>query len=130
MLVRDRAKLKFNEGSKMNKRYFTAESGHGSSSSRGFCNDTVVYCFTSKQARDEYVANNKNISCKSIPASQATKQATNMSLTCNRTNAPRPFSGEFWTIRNNEFTGLPVGCIGTVECCTDGEYGIVERFYK
>lgn len=118
------------------KRYFSSESAHGSSTSHGFCNDTIVYCFNSKIARDTYVNESNNISCKAIPFWKVTREATSYSLTFNRTNAPKPFSGEYWAIVNNttpnvsDYSDLPNGCIGTVECCTDHDYGIVERLYK
>ena len=114
----------------MSKRYFSSESAHGSSSSHGFANDTVVMAFNSKKARDEYVENSRNLSCTSIPFARATKEATNYNLTQNRTNAPRPFSCEFWGIVNSGCVKLPAGCIGTVECCADDDYDLVERLYK
>ena len=112
------------------KRYYSAESAHGSESSHGFSNDTIVLAFNSSRARDDYVTKSHNISCKAILASEVTKYATNLNLSSNHTNAPRPFSGEFWAIidapcYNAEIPGL-LGYVGVP--CTDEP--IIERLRK
>ena len=112
------------------KRYYSAESAHGSESSHGFSNDTIVFAFNSRQARDNYVAKSRNISCQAILAREATKYATNFNLSINRTNAPRPFSGEFWAIID-AYTGGPIipGLLGYVGVpCSDEP--IIERLHK
>lgn len=115
----------------MSKRFFSAESAHGSSSSYGFSNDTVVYAFGSKKDRDDYVDKSKNISCRKIIFSEVTKMAANVSLTTNNNGGrPQPFSSEYWAIVNDNFSNFPLGCIGRVEVCTDDDYGIIERLYK
>ena len=98
------------------KRYFSSESAHGSESSHGFANDTIVLAFYSKIMRDWYVSLSSNISCRAIKASQATAEATNVSLTDNHNGRPAPFSKQCWVIAtNNEFFDYPVGCIGHLE---------------
>jgi len=116
----------------MSKRFFSAESAHGSSSSYGFSNDTVVYAFGSKKDRDNYVDKSKNISCRKIIFSEVTKMAANVSLTMNNNGGrPKPFSCEYWGIVNCGFEDFPEGCIGRVEVCVcDGDYGFIERLYK
>lgn len=114
-------------------RYFSAESAHGSESSHGFSNDTIVRVFSGKSARDKYVSESRNISCRAIPANDATKQAANWSMAGNCSSAPRPFSGEFWGIVESYLDDdLPEGCIGRLECCSDNDCmgNLVERFYR
>lgn len=101
--------------------FYSAESARGSRSSRGFSNDTTVKCFSSKIARDNYVDASINISCESILARDATKYATNYSLTGNGTNAPQPFTDQRWAIVNAAYSGQRDddndvdGFIGTLE---------------
>jgi hypothetical protein len=111
------------------KRYYSAESAHGSESSYGFCNDTVVRAFSSKAARDDYVLRSRNISCKTIRAHEATREATNWNLTQNRTNAPRPFSGEFWAIIPPYYDEDTRGLIGYVSPASPYDV-IISRFYS
>ena len=112
------------------KHYYSAESAHGSESSHGFINDTIVFAFNSRQARDNYVAKSRNISCQAILAREATKYATNFNLSSNRTNAPRPFSGEFWAIIDDPYYSAEIpGLLGYVEvACSDEP--IIERLHK
>jgi len=113
-------------------RYFSAESLHGSSSSHGFSNDTQVYVFGSKKARDKYVRESTNISCKAIPAKRATKEATNWSLTQNCDIKPNTFKGEYWGIDDSWLMYgdmLPEGLLGQLTVCDDNNCG-GERFYK
>jgi len=117
------------------KRFFTSESTHGSSSSYGFANDTIVLVFSSAKTRDKYVRESDNISCKAIPASRATREATNWSLTRNEDNKPQPFTGEYWGIvapDTEAYDYEPIdGLIGQLEVCDgDGEYTSGERFYR
>ena len=115
------------------KRYYSAESAHGSEASYGFSNDTVVWAFNSRQARDNYVAKSRNISCQAILAREATKYATNFNLSINRTNAPRPFSGEFWAIidaYDDAYDAVTIpGLIGYVGVPYPDE-PIIERLHK
>ena len=109
--------------------YYTSESAHGSESSRGFSNDIIVRAFNTKQNRDQYVANSKNITVRAILRTDATRQANNWSLTRNCDSAPKPFSGEFWAIVEPFDGPVSDGHIGNVGCCNDGDYNIVKRFY-
>jgi len=109
--------------------YYTAESAHGSETSHGFCNDTVVKCFSSRSARDDYVKSTKNITVEAIPASMATKRATNYSLTMNKTNAPTPFSNEFWAIVPPYDDDETPGLVGILDTAREDDH-IVRRFYK
>jgi len=103
------------------RRYFSAESTHGSESSMGFGNDTVVYVFSSKLARDNYVRDSRNISCRAIKRYQVTNEAANYSLTRNTYNRPRPFSTEFWGITNWRSRDWEIGgLVGAVEVCIPG----------
>ena len=116
------------------KRFFSSESAHGSESSHGFANDTIVLVFDSKQARDKYVERSRNLSCKAIRASEATSEAANQSLTSNDDGRPRPFSSECWIIRvldHPDWTDW--GCIGVLEIGSTMEVGYgsnLERFYR
>ena len=120
------------ENGKM-KRYYSAESTHGSESSHGFSNDTIVFAFDSRQARDNYVTKSRNLSCKAILAREVTKCATNFNLSSNHTNAPRPFSGEFWAIidaYDDAYDGETIhGLIGYVGVPCSDEL-IIERLHK
>jgi len=104
------------------KRYFSAESEHGSSSSHGFSNDTIVLCFNSKSARDEYVSKSENLSCCKIAARDVTKEATNDNI------KPHTFWGEFWGII--EYDKEINGCVGEVAVCNDSYSFGAERLYK
>ena len=109
------------------RRYFSAESAHGSAWSHGFSNDTVVLAFLSKNARDEYVEKSKNISCKAIPRSKVTAYATNYSMTQNKNIKPEPFTNEFWGISMDyRYEEIP-GCIGNVMVCDSYHCPNVER---
>jgi len=107
------------------KKYYTAESAHGSETSQGFANDTIVKVWDSKKSRDAYLDNVNNISAKAITRDQVTYHATNLNLTTNKERKPR--YGERWGINTctsgNTFSGL----IGTIEIDTFGEF---EPFYK
>jgi len=106
-------------------KYYAAGSDHGTSSSHGFANDWTVYIFNTKQSRDDFVNNSDNITMKAVKRSDATRYATNMSLTTNHTNAPVPFSGEYWGI--SDIIDNINNCTGTLVCCDDGT---MQRFYK
>ena len=111
------------------KRYFSAESAHGSSISWGFSNDTIVYVFASKVDRDRYVRESSNISVKAISKQDVTRQATNFCLTTNRDNKPNPFKGEFWGIEEVEENDK--GIIGRVTTFNDeSEPWFIERLFK
>ena len=115
------------------KRFFSSESAHGSESSYGFSNDTIVLVFSTREARDCYVLGRsigtsrkgRNLSCKAIRASEATREAANV-------RRPRPFSSECWIIRvldHPDFTTW--GCIGVLEIGSTMGYGSnLERFYR
>jgi hypothetical protein len=111
----------------MTRKYYSAESDHGSESSYGFANDTTVKVWSSRSARDAYVRASSNISCQPILRDQATKYATNANLSQGGTNAPTPFSGKHWVIDPSD-DDPEIGLIGVVECgsvrCD------LESFYK
>ena len=111
------------------KKYYAAESGHGSDTSKGFANDWTVYVFNGRSARDEFVRTRHNITTKSIRRDEATKTAANWSLTQNRLVEPRPFTGEYWCIDTtlaDLYDDIP-GLVGTVRVC-DGSDDC-DRFY-
>lgn len=111
------------------KRYFSAESMHGNSTSYGFSNDTIVYVFASKADRDRYVRESSNLSVKAISKQDVTKQATNYSLTFNRDIKPNPFKGEFWGIEEVEENDK--GIIGRVTTFNDESVPwFIERLFK
>ncbi len=112
------------------KKYYSSESSHGSATSHGFANDTIVYVWDSKTSRDNYVNNSDNISCVAIKRRDVTNHADNWSLTFNCGTAPKPFSGEFWGIVENNDIDMP-GFIGEIECVDEYNYnGVIDRFYK
>lgn len=111
---------------KKQRRYFTKESAHGSSTSYGFCNDTIVLCFNSQKSRQSYIDSQSNLSLEPIKFSEVTKYASNYSLTSNSTSRPNPFRGEFWGIIETD----PIdGCIGEVDVCNDDSQ-YIERLYR
>lgn len=104
--------------------YYSAESAHGTATSHGFSNDTIVFAFENKIARDKYVENSDNISCEAIRKKDVGKKVSNWSMTRNEYNKPRPFSGEYWGIVDYDYEiDLIPGCIGSVQICF-GEEGI------
>jgi len=115
------------------RRYYSAESARGTSSSMGFSNDTIVRVFESKKSRDQYVKDADNISVIAIKRNEVTTHAANWSSTDNCLIEPRPFSGQFWGIVSNpydDYADDPAGQIGTIEVCNDDLYeAIVDRFY-
>ena len=106
-------------------RFFSSESAHGSETSHGFANDTIVLVFDGKQARNKYVERSRNLSCQAIRASEATREPANV-------RRPRPFSSECWIIRvlvHPDWTDW--GCIGVLEIGSTMGYGSnLERFYR
>lgn len=110
----------------MAKRFYSAESYHGSESSHGFSNDTIVYVWGSKKARDAYVENSRNLSCQAIERKNVTNWATNYSMDQNKDIKPQPFSGKYWAIlpSSASYDGL-IGEIGIANC-----HDRYERFYK
>ena len=112
------------------KRFFSAESSHGSKNSYGFSNDTVVLAFDSQRARDAYVENSQNLSCVSIRARDATKHAANWNLSTNQSDEPKKFTEEFWGIKPLWPNNIP-HCIGQLAvCCIDDiMYGDATRMY-
>jgi hypothetical protein len=114
------------------RRYFSRESAHGSETSHGFANDTIVYAFACVTWRDKYVQESRNLSCRAIRASEATKEATNVSLTDNHNGKPRAFTIECWVIREPyDPERVPAGCIGSLEIGSTWDDGIgLQRFYR
>ena len=118
----------------MCRRYFSAESAHGSDSSYGFSNDTIVLAFDNKRARDRYVAESRNLSCEAIRFDQVTTYAANYDTSSNRTVKPRPFSGDFWGIVESRDCvpgeRQPDGLIGEVQVCYYGHPGLIQTLYR
>lgn len=109
------------------KRYFAGQSAHGSETSHGFANDWDVFVFDSKQSRDLFVSESKNLSTVSVLAKDATSRAANYSLTDNKENRPEPFSGEFWGVSDTYMLENNIsGCIGQLVVCD--QYDRAERF--
>jgi len=96
------------------RRYFSRESRAGNETSFGFANDTVVLVFFCKRRRDKYVEQSSNISCRAVKASEATKEATNRSLTGNHNGKPAPFSNQCWVIAD-WYGSYPKGCLGHLD---------------
>ena len=118
-------------------RYYTAHSYRGSSMSHGFANDTVVLIWDSYEAMTNFLHNYSNISAKRIKKSEATKYATNYSMSTNSEIKPNVFSGEFWgideMIEHIDNLGTNVrkfeGLVGELIVC-DSDRSHYERFYK
>ena len=105
------------------RKYFSAESMCGSSTSYGFSNDTIVYVFASKADRDKYVRESSNLSVKAINKSDVTRHATNGDY------KPNPFKGEFWGIEEVEENDK--GIIGQVTIFNDESVPwFIERLFK
>ena len=102
-------------------RYYVAENGYGSSTSRGFANTWNVLVFDSKSARDKYVAASNNITTQAIKRTEAPRYATNYNLSTNREYRPEPFTGEFWGIVPLYRDVEVEGCLGELEVCEQGE---------
>ena len=112
-------------------KYYAAKSAHGSDSSQGFANDTIVMVFTSRSDRDEYVRASSNLSCVAITRREVTSNASNWSMNRNEMIAPVPFSGEYWGIVEDDWSETEIpGYIGTVEVCGNAYANeSAERFY-
>ena len=110
------------------KRYFSSESAHGSSTSFGFANDTIVLVFSTRKARDRYVERSRNLSCKAIRASEATSEAANQSMTDNDDGRPRAFTIECWVI-TDWHGSYPEGCIGHLDIGSTWDDSAT-RFYR
>jgi len=107
-------------------KYYARGNYYGSDTSHGFANTNYVLVFESRAARDAWVDSAHDLSACAIRRAEATYIATNLSLTQNRTNAPEPFSGEFWGIEDDEDD--IDGCIGQLVCCDPDSRA--ERFYN
>ncbi len=112
-----------------NRKYYAAESAHGSATSWGFNNDWLVYVFDKKISRDQWVMHRKNLSTIAILRSDVTKTATNINISLGGDNAPTPFTSDFWCIDPidsddidaNSGDVTPVGVISTADnsSCAD-----------
>jgi hypothetical protein len=97
------------------KKYYAAEN------TMGFENTWDVLVFDSKRNRDDYIERRdgydgwtgRNIQCLAIRKNEVTQYAANYSLTHNRYNTPKPFSGECWMISHWHDRDAP-GFIGEV----------------
>ena len=104
----------------MSKYFYSSESARGTSSSFGFCDDTIVRVFDSKESRDAFVTDTPNISARKIRRNQVTVMATN-ETTIGNSNAPAPFTGDYWGIyKNDEGEYFAPGQIGIVVVVRDG----------
>lgn len=99
------------------KRYFTTESAHGSESSHGFSNDTIVRAFDSQNNRDTFIAKRErnNLTLGPIPRREVGKAAANYSMTHNRILRPQPFTTACWIIQPPYHDEDFPGYLGTVE---------------
>lgn len=108
--------------------YYASQSYYGSETSHGFANDKTVFVFNTKQDRDNFVDNSRNISTRSIPRSNVINHARN----CGET-APKRGIGcdDHWCIRSTDLTDNIEGCIGVIDTYY-GYYGrgYIDRFYK
>jgi len=117
------------------KLFYSAESAHGSESSHGFANDTIVYAWDSKKSRDNYITHCRNISAQAVKRVDVTKHATNWSMTNNCEIKPRPFYPEFWGIvsLDDEYkcqgTIKHCGLVGEIRICDECTYNLIRRFY-
>ncbi len=117
----------------MEKRFFSSESAHGNETSYGFSNDTIVFVFNSKKARDNYVNESNNLSCKAIRFNDVTKEAANYSMTQNETIKPQPFTSEYWGITDCMYYSNPdkiPGLVGEVTICSEWNDIPAERLYR
>jgi len=97
------------------RKYFTRESAHGSATSYGFDNDTIVLVFSSRHARDAYIVSASDLSLRPIPRCDVGREAANWSMSQNRMIRPRPFSGECWVIEPQSYADDEIqGCLGTI----------------
>jgi len=80
------------------RKYYAAENHYGSSTSHGFANTWYVLVFRSKSERDTWVYNQPTLTAKAIKRTEVIGYATNYNLSQNCTNAPRPFTPEYWGI--------------------------------
>ena len=110
--------------------FYTAESTNGSSTSYGFCNDTIVKVWDSRKSRDKYLDTCNDLSVKAINRSQVTRYATNYSTTRNEDIKPNPFKGEYWGIETDHYDcdSYPEGYVGYITIGSDAYP--CERFYK
>lgn len=110
--------------------FYTAESTNGSSTSYGFCNDTIVKVWDSKKSRDKYLDTCNDLSVKAINPSQVTRYATNYSTTHNEDKKPNSFKGEYWGIEidQNDSDSYLEGYVGYISIGSDAYP--CERFYK
>jgi hypothetical protein len=111
----------------MSKRYYTKHSAHGSSTSYGFANDTIVSVWDSKESMQNFLDSCENLSAKRIKRSEVTKYASTWSSYENKILKPNTFKGECWVI-NNSYEDLSAGLLGQIDIgyINDG----VETFYK
>lgn len=116
----------------MSKTYFAAGNSFASETDVGFDNTWYVLAFDSRKARDDYVSIARDLATRAIRRDQVTAYAENLCLNTNKTNSPKPFSGEYWGIvecydwKLSEIDGI----IGQVEKCDGSSYCVVRRLNK
>ena len=113
--------------------FYAATNSYASSVSMGFDNTWSVLAFNSKKSRDAFVDNASDMATKAIKRDRATYYATNYCVSSNKTNAPRPFSGEHWAIMdlNVNYDGVE-GYVGEVVCASSDDILMsyyVKKFY-
>lgn len=108
------------------KRYFAKANSYATNVNAGFANTWDVLVFTTKKERDSFIENDSRIGTSAISKKEVTKWASNYSLTQNKHNAPRPFSGEYWGI-NVFYSDEEKGIVGKIEVCSP--YDTHERLY-
>ncbi len=108
-------------------KFYSAHSAHGSLSSHGFSNDTVVLIWSTKKDRDDFLQNCNNLSAQKINRNEATKYATNFNMSRNEYSSPVPFSGEYWGIDDCNPQDI-IGLVGQLVCCD--ALSNCDRFYN
>lgn len=94
--------------------YFSKESQSGTHESWGFGNDIIVLCWADKKSRDNYVAQNPNLSCEAINKKNVIRWATNFSMYENRSIVPKKFTTECWVINKLDEKQYP-GYVGYID---------------
>jgi len=86
-----------------------------------FANTTTVYAWSSKKARDQYVADEKTPTCRqAIYKNKVGIYAANWGNAANEMNEPKPFTSQYWGIVAIGFTEeMPAGFVGEIMVCDD-----------
>jgi len=92
--------------------YYAVGNYYGTIDSRGFGNTNYVLAFSTRADRQEWLDSTADMSARAILRRDVINLATNANLSTNGTNAPRPFSGEYWAlVECTEDNALQVACV-------------------